>query len=435
MVTLESRAGDAGRSERDRRRRRGGRAPHQPARAQGDPRRGRPRHRAAHRRRRARLRRARPLRARSSCPTATRRSPCDTVVLAVGQMADLGFLGADHGLQLSPQGLIAVDPATLATSRAGVFAGGDIAFGPRIVISAVADGRRAARAIDTHLTGRRDEPVRYRLRVFPTFGYEHPFARGDYETVPRAEVPVIPVERRTGAAEVERVLSDEEARAEGTRCLHCWVNTVFDSSRPSTAPSASSAAAASTSAPSSASTWSRCAGCRRRRAVPRCACPTAARSSSPASPARRSSRTRPCASAAACAPVAARPASSACRRSIAKTKRRCAASPTRSFEEVPCRCATISCCPCPKRSCRGASSSAPLSGGAFVLAGLGTAIAALKFLDPPRAVRRGHARHHRHGPRRSRSARCWCCPSKGSTWCAPPRASTRSRRCARTSAA
>jgi ferredoxin len=152
------------------------------------------------------------------------------VVLAVGQMADLSFLGDDHGLTLTAQGLVQVDPSTLATTRAGVFAGGDIAFGPRIVISAVADGKKAARAIDTHLTGRRDEPVRYRLRVFPTFGYEHPFARGDYETVPRAELPVIPVERRSEAAEVERVLSDEEARAEGSRCLHCWVNTVFDSS-------------------------------------------------------------------------------------------------------------------------------------------------------------------------------------------------------------
>jgi NADPH-dependent glutamate synthase beta subunit-like oxidoreductase/NAD-dependent dihydropyrimidine dehydrogenase PreA subunit len=154
---------------------------------------------------------------------------CDTVILAVGQMADLGFLGDDHGVALGPQGLIQVASDTLATSRAGVFAGGDIAFGPRIVISAVADGRRAARSIDTHLTGRRDEPQRYRLRVFPTFGYEHPFARGDYETVPRAEVPVIPVERRSPAAEVERVLDDAEARAEGSRCLHCWVNTVFDS--------------------------------------------------------------------------------------------------------------------------------------------------------------------------------------------------------------
>ncbi len=156
---------------------------------------------------------------------------CDTVVIAVGQMADLSFLGADHGLRTTPQNLIAVDPKTLATSRAGVFAGGDIAFGPRIVIEAVADGRRAARAIDTRLTGRGDEPPRYRLRVFSTFGYDHPFAGGDYET--RRPVPLLatPVERRTQAAEVELVLGEAEARAEGSRCLHCWVNTTFDSSR------------------------------------------------------------------------------------------------------------------------------------------------------------------------------------------------------------
>jgi ferredoxin len=146
-------------------------------------------------------------------------------------MADLSFLGADHGLATTPQGLIQVDKETLATSRAGVYCGGDLAFGPRIVISAVADGRRAARAIDTRITGRGDEPQRWRLRVFPSFGYNHPFARGDYEKVPRAELPVLPVERRAGPAEVERVLDDSEARAEGSRCLHCWVNTVFDSSR------------------------------------------------------------------------------------------------------------------------------------------------------------------------------------------------------------
>jgi formate dehydrogenase beta subunit len=156
---------------------------------------------------------------------------CDTVVVAVGQMADLGFLGADHGLRTTPQNLIVVDSTTLATSQAGVFAGGDIAFGPRIVISAVADGRRAAKAIDTQLTGRTDEPPRYRLRVFSTFGYDHPFARGDYETRRRAPIEAIPVERRTQAAEVEQVLGEAEARAEGSRCLHCWVNTVFDSSR------------------------------------------------------------------------------------------------------------------------------------------------------------------------------------------------------------
>ncbi len=157
--------------------------------------------------------------------------PCDTVVLAVGQMADLSFLGNDHGVELTPQGLIKVDGRTLATSRAGVYAGGDIAFGPRIVISAVADGRRAARSIDTQLTGRTDEPPRLSVRVFDSFGYNHPFARGDYEKVPRHRLPVVPVERRAVGTEVERVLDPEEARIEGTRCLHCWVNTIFDSSR------------------------------------------------------------------------------------------------------------------------------------------------------------------------------------------------------------
>jgi ferredoxin len=99
------------------------------------------------------------------------------------------------------------------------------------VIEAVADGRRAARAIDSYLTGRSDEPPAYRVRVFDIFGYDHPFARGDYDRVPRMPLPLIPVERRVPGREVERVMGEADARAEGERCLHCWVNTIFDSSR------------------------------------------------------------------------------------------------------------------------------------------------------------------------------------------------------------
>jgi formate dehydrogenase beta subunit len=157
--------------------------------------------------------------------------PCDTVILAIGQIADLSFLGSGHGLETTPQHTVVVDPQTLATSVPGVYAGGDLAFGPRIIIAAVADGRRAARAIDTQLTGRADEPVKYEARVFPTFGYDHPFARGDYEVLPRHRVPVLPIERRQPREEVELCLSESEAQAEGKRCLHCWVNTIFDSSR------------------------------------------------------------------------------------------------------------------------------------------------------------------------------------------------------------
>lgn len=157
-----------------------------------------------------------------------REIPCDTVILAVGQIADLSFLGDGHGLALTPQQTIVVD-AALGTSVPGVYAGGDIAFGPRILISAIADGRKAARSIDTFLTGRADPPGEYVVRVFPTFGYDHPFARGDYERVPRHRVPVLPIERRQPREEVELPLSEAEARDEGSRCLHCWVNTIFDS--------------------------------------------------------------------------------------------------------------------------------------------------------------------------------------------------------------
>lgn len=158
-----------------------------------------------------------------------REIPCDTVIFAVGQVADLSFLGADHGLDITDRGTVAVERESLATSEAGIYAGGDLAFGPRIVIEAVADGRRAARSIDTHLTGRQDTPSPIVLRRFDTFGYEHPFAVGDYERLDRGEIETIPVERRGQTTEVEVVYSEAEARHEGARCLHCWVNTIFDS--------------------------------------------------------------------------------------------------------------------------------------------------------------------------------------------------------------
>jgi NADPH-dependent glutamate synthase beta subunit-like oxidoreductase/ferredoxin len=155
---------------------------------------------------------------------------CDTVIMAVGQIADLSFLGSDSGLATTRQQTIEVDRSTLATSVPGVFAGGDVAFGPRIIIEAVADGRRAARGIDTFLTGRGDAPVEHVLRVFPTFGYEHPFARGDYEKIPRRQLPLLEVEARELREEVELRLPAPGAASEGSRCLHCWVNTIFDSS-------------------------------------------------------------------------------------------------------------------------------------------------------------------------------------------------------------
>jgi NADPH-dependent glutamate synthase beta subunit-like oxidoreductase len=56
---------------------------------------------------------------------------CDTIIFAIGQIADLSFLGEGHGLEITPHNAVAVDRDTLATSSAGIYAGGDVAFGPR----------------------------------------------------------------------------------------------------------------------------------------------------------------------------------------------------------------------------------------------------------------------------------------------------------------
>src|ERR1700693_657023 len=73
---------------------------------------------------------------------------CDTVIMAIGQAPRLDFLLPEDNVELSPRGLIAVNPQTLMTSAPGIFAGGDCVFGPRLIIDSVGDGKRASVGID-----------------------------------------------------------------------------------------------------------------------------------------------------------------------------------------------------------------------------------------------------------------------------------------------
>jgi formate dehydrogenase beta subunit len=84
--------------------------------------------------------------------------PCDTVILAIGQASDLSFLSPSDGIEATRQGTLKIDPETLMTTAPGIFAAGDIAFGPRLIISAVADGKKAAEQIDKYLRGSEWKP-------------------------------------------------------------------------------------------------------------------------------------------------------------------------------------------------------------------------------------------------------------------------------------
>ncbi|HLE63687.1 MAG TPA: FAD-dependent oxidoreductase, partial [Pyrinomonadaceae bacterium] len=153
----------------------------------------------------------------------------DSVILAIGQQADLSFLTSEDRVELTPQGTIKVDPGTLATSAHGLFAGGDVAFGPRNLIEAVANGKRAALSIDDYLRGvKTDLVVNLRIDELPTRSYRRP---EDYEKCERETPPTISLDRRTGISEVETGYTEEQARTQAERCLYCHIQTVYDAQK------------------------------------------------------------------------------------------------------------------------------------------------------------------------------------------------------------
>jgi formate dehydrogenase (NADP+) beta subunit len=111
------------------------------------------------------------------------------------------------------------------TTAPGIFAAGDVAFGPRLIINAVADGKKAAEEIDKFIRGPEWKPKPQYVQI--TVLDHHRMAE-QYDEYSRLAVPVIPLERRTGIAEVETGFTEEQARREASRCLQCWINTVFE---------------------------------------------------------------------------------------------------------------------------------------------------------------------------------------------------------------
>jgi NAD-dependent dihydropyrimidine dehydrogenase PreA subunit len=115
------------------------------------------------------------------------------------------------------------------TTAEGVFVGGDIAFGPRLIINAVADGQRAARGIHSYL--QHVKPRLVRKGFFSVVSKQHYPNVGplrNYLRWPRRNPPTLPVERRIGVAKVEVGFSEETAKEQGGRCLICSINPVFE---------------------------------------------------------------------------------------------------------------------------------------------------------------------------------------------------------------
>ena len=156
---------------------------------------------------------------------ATRVLDADAVILAIGQGPDVSFLRPQDGVETSPSGTIKVDPLTLATTAPGVFAGGDGAFPPALLITAAQQGKVAARSIDAHLRGESTGPVlRVTIEQLATDTYQ--MAPG-CETIAR-EVPITPLSRRSGITEVELPFTAAQAQEQASRCLYCHTHPIYD---------------------------------------------------------------------------------------------------------------------------------------------------------------------------------------------------------------
>lgn len=157
----------------------------------------------------------------------------DTVIMAVGQSSDLSWISDDDYIETTTHNTIKVDPNTLSTTAPGIFSGGDVSFGPRNAIDAIANGQRAAQSINNYIkrSVQKNHELASRDRDITIIVDEplHTKRQWGYEKTQRVPIPTVPIDRRIGVSQVELGYTEKQAREEASRCLHCWVNTIFES--------------------------------------------------------------------------------------------------------------------------------------------------------------------------------------------------------------
>ena len=146
----------------------------------------------------------------------------DMVISAVGQKVVLASDGGLSDLRKTRWGTIEVDEAGGATNIEGVFAAGDAVTGPKSVIEAIAQGRRAAQAVDCYIRKVPLEPLVRTTSADVT--EEPPLPEPAAESAPRQKPVELPLEERIrGFGEVEGALTESQVHVEAARCLHCAI--------------------------------------------------------------------------------------------------------------------------------------------------------------------------------------------------------------------
>ena len=156
---------------------------------------------------------------------------CDDVLVAVGQENAFPWIERDSGIDFDRWGLPVLDAATLQSTRPEVFFGGDAAFGPKNIITAVAHGHEAAVSIDRFLHGEdvRKRPAPHVNLMSQKMGIHEWSYDNAISNDLRSKVPWAAAEKALASIRVEVELGFDAATAfkEAERCLNCDVQTVF----------------------------------------------------------------------------------------------------------------------------------------------------------------------------------------------------------------
>lgn len=141
----------------------------------------------------------------------------DAVLLATGQRAERGWMPVEwtNAIHTSRAGFVELE--------SGVYAAGDFAAGARSLIDAIADGKAVARAVDRLLMGRDRFREEVRIDDAETTGRTR-----EMDAWPRNPIPVLPLERRGFADEVETGFDSETAKKEARRCYLCHYKYEID---------------------------------------------------------------------------------------------------------------------------------------------------------------------------------------------------------------
>ena len=141
----------------------------------------------------------------------------DSVINALGQEADWACLSPDCSCEITGWGTISVDSLTLQTKDMDIFAGGDAVRGPKSVIEAIADGRKAAKSIQLFIT--KEDLFFERNKELVSITTPQ---KDKYEVCYRNKMPHLdPKERVKSFAEVRQGFTEEMAKKEASRCISC----------------------------------------------------------------------------------------------------------------------------------------------------------------------------------------------------------------------